>query len=400
MESNTPPPALSPIELGVRRAHALLQNRQFAEALQSTEALAAQVPANRDVLLLMAMSQRFLNRVPDALATLERLEKEHPKFSRLHQERGHCYVTIKDAPHAVEAFLVAVNINPALPASWSMLEGLYRLVGDADNAATAAAHVATLKKLPPEVVHATSLFSDGDWLPAEHIVRAYLLQHGDHVEAMRLLARIGMAREIYDDAELLLDAVLQLAPGYRAARLDYARVLLERHKHLRAREELDALLKVDPTNRQFLTLYGTVCVGLGEHEKAAALYRQLLVDAAEPADLHLSIAHSLKTLGQREESIDAYRAAAAARPNFGDAYWSLANLKTYRFTDDEIERMRTEESKETTPLVDRYHLCFALGKAFEDRADYAQSYRYLRAWQCVQAVGEQVPAGDHRDQYP
>ena len=371
-----PTPAPSPIEQGVRKANALLQNRQYAECLQATEALAVHVPGNRDVLLMMAISQRFLNRAADALVTLERLEAEHPKFSRLYQERGHCYVTFKDAQRAIEAFLIAVNINPALPASWSMLEGLYRLIGDTTNSATAAAHVATLKRLPPEVVHATSLFSDGDLLPAENIIRAYLLQHGDQVEAMRLLARIGIAREVYDDAEILLEAVMKLAPGYRAARLDYARALLERHKHLRSKEELEELLKADPGNRQFLTLYATACVGLGEHEKAAALYRQLLVDTPEAADLHLSVAHSLKTLGRRDESIDAYRSAAAARPNFGDAYWSLANLKTYRFTDEEIERMRTEEANGSTQLVDRYHLCFALGKAFEDRADYATSYRY------------------------
>src|SRR6202011_2031025 len=152
--------------------------------------------------------------------------------------------------------------------SWSMLEGLYRKTGDAKNAATAAQHVATLKRLPPEVVQATSLFSDGDLTPAESIVRAYLLQHGNHVEAMRLLARIGIARDVLDDAELLLEAVLSLAPDYQAARLDYARVLLERHKYLRAREELEKLLELEPLNRQYKTLFATTIVGLGEHEKA------------------------------------------------------------------------------------------------------------------------------------
>jgi hypothetical protein len=92
--------------------------------------------------------------------------------------------------------------------------------------------------------------------------------------------------------------------------------------------------------------------------------------------LHLSVAHSLKTLGRPQEAIEAYRAAAAARPNYGDAYWSLANLKTYRFADDEIARMRAEEAAETTQLVDRYHLCFALGAALESRADYAGSFFY------------------------
>jgi tetratricopeptide (TPR) repeat protein len=133
-------------------------------------------------------------------------------------------------------------------------------------------------------------------------------------------------------------------------------------------------LKLEPENRQYRTLYATTCVGLGDHEKALALYRKLLVESPRAADVHLSVAHSLKTMGRREESIEAYRAAAAARPNYGDAYWSLANLKTYRFTEDEIARMRTEESAPATPLVDRYHLCFALGKAFEDRGEYRESY--------------------------
>jgi tetratricopeptide (TPR) repeat protein len=95
--------------------------------------------------------------------------------------------------------------------------------------------------------------------------------------------------------------------------------------------------------------------------------------------VHLSVAHALKTLGRQDESIEAYRAAAAARPNYGDAYWSLANLKTYRFTEEEITRMRSEEAAPTTALVDRYHLCFALGKALEDRGEYAESYRYYES---------------------
>jgi tetratricopeptide (TPR) repeat protein len=370
------PPLPSPVELEVRRIRELANSRRFAEALAAAEALGTQVPENRDALYLIALSQRHLNRIPESLATLERLEQLHPRFSRLYQERGHCYVALRDAPRAIDAFLRGVNMNPALPASWSMLEGLYRMTGDANNAATAAQHVAILKRLPPEVVQATSLFSDGDLTPAENIVRAYLLQHGNHVEAMRLLARIGMARDVLDDAELLLEAVLTLAPDYRAARHDYAQVLIERHKYQQAREELEKLLELEPENRQYRTLRATACVGLGEHEKAIPIYRELLVGAPRAADLHLSVAHALKTLGRREESIESYRAAAAVRPNFGDAYWSLANLKTYRFLDEEIARMRAEEAASGTPLVDRYHLCFALGKAYEDQGEYAESWRY------------------------
>ncbi len=349
---------------------------QYAQALVAAEALLREVPENRDVLYMLAVSYRHLNRIPDALATLERLQRLYPGFSRLHQERGHCFVALRDAPHAIEAYLHGVNINPALPASWANLETLYRISGDADNAANAAGHVATLKQLPADVVAATALFSDGELTQAENIVRAYLVNNGNHVEAIRLLARIGMARKAFDDAELLLAAVLELAPRYEAARFDYARALLERHKHPQAIEQLDLLMRRDPTNRQYKTLYATACTGIGGHEKALEMYRDLLVKSPRATELHLSIGHTLKTMGRYEESIDAYRAAAATSPGFGDAYWSLANLKTYRFTDGELERMRAEESKQAASLVDRYHLCFALGMALENRRKYEESFRY------------------------
>jgi tetratricopeptide (TPR) repeat protein len=369
----------SPVELEVLRVRELLESRRYAQALEATEALALKVPENRDVLYLTALSLRYLNRIPEALSMLSRLEQHCPAFSRLYQERGHCHVVLKEAPQAIDAFLRGVNINPALPASWSMLEGLYRMTGNVENAAMAAAHVATLKRLPSEVLQATSLFSDGDLVAAEAIIRSFLLKHGDHVEAMRLLGRIAFKRDVLDDAELLLQSVLAQAPDYQAARHDYALVLLERHKYLQARRELEKLLLLEPASRQYRTLYATACVGLGEHQRAVALYRELLADApntAGSAELHLSVAHALKTLGNTETAIDAYRVAARARPQFGDAYWSLANLKTYRFTDDEITRMQGDEAAAGVALSDRYHLCFALGKAFEDRQDYALSFRY------------------------
>jgi tetratricopeptide (TPR) repeat protein len=371
--SMSPPSA---VELEVERIRALTRERRFAEALGACERLLESVPENRDVLYLRALAQRRVGDIRAALATLATLEGLHPRFSRLHQERGQCYVALRDAERAIEAFLRAVNMNPALPASWSMLEGLYRMTGHAASAAQAAAHVATLNALPPEVVTATALFSDGELAAAEQLVRAFLLRHGHHVEAMRLLARIGIAREVYDDAQLLLEGVLELAPDYHAARYDYARALIERHLYQRAEAELSKLLAAEPDNRSYRTLYALAQVGLGRHERAVGLYRELLAGAPEPAELHLSVAHSLKTLGRLPEAVTEYRTAAAARPGYGDAYWSLANLKTYRFEDEELERMRAAERAPLASAVDRYHLCFALGKALEDRGEYAESFGY------------------------
>ena len=361
-------------EVGLLRA--LQRDGRHAEALLRAEARLRGLPENRDLLLIAASSLRHLGRVPEALETLERLERVQPRFSQLHQERGLCHVALKDAPRAIEALVRAVNINPALPMSWRMLAGVYRLSGDQQNAALAAAHVATLARLPAPVVSATSRFADGELAPAEEIIRTYLLQHGDHPEAMRLLAKIGMARDVLDDAELLLEAVLLLTPEHQAARYDYADCLLKRHKHLQAREQAGRLLALQPDNPAYLSLAATAAVGLGQHEQAIVLYRQMLRHQPGSPDVQLWLGHALKTVGRTGEAIDAYRAAAAARPGFGDAYWSLANLKTYRFSEDEVSRMRVEEGLPGAAPEDRQHLCFALGKALEDRGEIAESWLY------------------------
>ncbi len=196
---------------------------------------------------------------------------------------------------------------------------------------------------------------------------------------MRLLAQIGMKMDILDDAEFLLETALMLEPEYRAMRYDYAVPLLRRHKHAQAIAELERLRASEPGNRAYEITYATACVGLGRHEEAIERYRALLLDSPQAADLHLSVAHALKTLVKQKEAVESYRAAYTAQPDFGDAYWSLANLKTYRFTDGEIERMRLQEQRADIRAVDRYHLCFALGKALEDRGEFAESFHYYQA---------------------
>jgi tetratricopeptide (TPR) repeat protein len=340
------------------------------------EALTLEAPESRDLLYLIAANQRCLHRIPEALATLQRLQETHPRFSLLYQERGHCYTSLRDAPRAIDAFLKGVNLNPALATSWLMLERLYRMTGDLKNAATAAEHLSKLKPLPPEIVQAGSLFSDGDLSAAEKIIREYLLNSGNHAEALRLLGRIEHQRNALELAERSLEAALRLQPNYRAARLDYVRILLDRQKYLQAHDVIETLLNSEAGSSDSLSLYAAACVGLGRHDSAIDVYRQLLAVSPESAELHVALGHSLKSIGRQQEAVESYRMAAAAKPGFGDAYWSLANLKTYRFTADEIARMRAEEAEPSAQPVDRYHLCFALGKAYEDQSDYAESWQF------------------------
>jgi tetratricopeptide (TPR) repeat protein len=347
--------------------------------MSSSAELLSQFPQNRGELYRQAMNLRLLNHFDEALGVLERLQQLHPGYSRLYEERGRCYLALNNAPQAIDAFWQAVNINAALPASWQMLHTLYQGMGDEENAARIADRLATLRNLPPEIIQAGSLFADGELVHAERVLRIYLAQRGEHIEAMRLLGRVCIARGLRDDAELLLEAVVQRAPGYRAARADYARALLDQHKYVRSRQEIQQLLELDPGNRAYLRQYGEACIRLGDYEPGISLYRRLLGDAQpgrESAELHSWIAFSLRVKGHQMEAIQGYRAAIAAWPDSGEAWWSLANLKTYRFAEDEIARMRTVEAAPATSLVDRYHLCFALGKALEDQGRYEESWAF------------------------
>ena len=373
-----PNPPVSRIEAEVRRGRGLLEKRQFAQVLELARSLLAEVPENRDVLYLLAVSERYLGRVADALTTLARFETLHPEYGRLFQERGHCYRAVGEPAAAIEAYLRAVNLNHTLKASWNALQDLYRSLGRVSEAEMAAAHGAKLASLPPPIVSATNLLAEGEIYAAEQVVRQFLLKHGDDIEGMRLLAKIGVKLEVLDDADFLLESVLLLAPDYHLARYEYANVLLQRHKHKQAFEEAKKLRSVDPANRVYERLHADVCVGLGDHEEALRVYRKLSAESPQARDLHLSIAHTLKTLGRQRQAIESYRTAAAVSPSYGDAYWSLANLKTYRFTDDEITRMRAGEADPGTSFEDRFHLCFALGKALEDRRQYADSFQYYQ----------------------
>jgi tetratricopeptide (TPR) repeat protein len=328
------------VEIG--RIRELTRQQRYDEALRGVESLRLVEPKSRDVLYLLAVNQRCLGKISAALATLEQLEREHLPLGRLYQERGYCYMSLRDAPRALLAFERAASLNPALIASWSALESLYRMTGAADKAATAAEQLASLKRLPPEIVQAGSLFSDGE----------------------------------FGAAERLLVTALNVSPDYHAARLDYARVLLARQDHAHAGEQLKILLRFDPDNAEYRALNATAAAGCGDHQDAILAYQALLTPVPESAHLHLLLGHSLKAVGRQQDAIDCYYAALEARPAFGDAYWSLANLKTHRFSASDLADMRAAIASDSAPLPDRIHLHFSLGHALEGREEYAESWTH------------------------
>ena len=331
-------------ELEIARIRELSKAQRYAEALAAAEALAITYPTQRDVLYLIATNQRCLQQIPQALAGLERLEKQHPNFALLHQERGYCLVTARKTARAVNSFQTAVGLNPLLLASWSMLERLHRMMGNVEPAAMAASQVALLNRLTPEV--------------------------------MQRVSALAHQRDVPEEAERLLAEILERAPGLSAARWEYIRVLIERQKYSQARQEILALPASESVQSNVRLQWAATCVGIGDYTEAIPLYRRLLANTPDRAELLLPLAHSLQAAGHPSEAIELYQAATQTTAGQADAWWSLANLKTYQFSAAELDRMQIMEAAPATGPIERYSLCFALGKACEDRGEYTRSWSW------------------------
>ena len=276
----------------------------------------------------------------------------------------------------MDAYRRATALNPARLGSWRALAELHRKLGAAAQAAQADRAVQGLSRLPPPLLQAGIDLHDGKLARAEQACREHLRRHPRDVEGMRLLAEIGLKLGVLDDAEFLLESCLVFEPGHRAARYEYIRVLHKRQRFAEALEQAKRLLGSDPGNLLYRSVHAAELLAVGDYQAALDIYDALIVeDPHDPLKL-LHRGHALKTVGRAQEAVTSYRGAAAIRPDLGDAYWSLANLKTYRFEASELDRMLEAEAAATTSAEDRYHLCFALGKAFEQSGDHDRSFTF------------------------
>ncbi len=214
---------------------------------------------------------------------------------------------------------------------------------------------------------------------AEPLLKSYLKRDPFDARAIRMLAELAGRIGRYGDAETLLRRAVELAPGFTAARANLALVLYRQNRAPEALTLLDAVIADEPDNPGHANLKAAALGRLGGFEDAIALYEKVLHDAPGQPRVWLSYGHMLKTVGRRDDGIAAYRRALSLLPTLGDAWWSLANLKTVRFDDDDIAAMEAALSRDDLDDEDRFHLDFALGKAFEDRRDPVQSFAHYAA---------------------
>jgi tetratricopeptide (TPR) repeat protein len=371
-----PKAELSELASGLEGAQKLIQGQQFPAALEALQSLLKSKPDEPEALYMSAVCLRYTQQYEAALASLSHLKSVQPEHGRAHQEEGYNQRALGNKEKALKAFDRACFYNPALEASYRARLELHNERNEPARLTHVQGQLKELLALPKPLIAVIDLISMGKLLRAEELCRAFLKKIPHNVEAMRLLADIGMRLGILEDAELLLHSASLLAPDNIRVHIDYIQVLRKRQQHIAAQEQARLLLDREPSNPQFQSLYAVQCMQSGQFDDALATFDELLkVLPNDPITL-TSQGHALKTKGESASAITSYQQAIAAYSRHGEAYFSLANLKTYRFSDKEMQQMLALQQDDNLSFMERVHLCFALGKAFEDSKNVQQSFAF------------------------
>jgi len=365
------------VDVALAHASRLLATDPALAAEQASEIL--RVVEHPMARLLLGVSHSLRGQHAPALELLEPLAAAQPRWAQAQMELG-LALARAGRDGAVTALRRAVALKPDLPQAWRALGDQLLAADDLDGADAAyAAHVRHSVR-DPQLLAAAAALNENRIPEAEGLLRAHLKQAPTDVAAIRMFAEVAARLGRVEDSEQLLQRCLELAPGFVEARRNYAMVLHRANKPVEALAQIDALLQADTRNPAYRNLKAVVLCRVGDYEPAIAHYAELLKEFPQQSRIWLSYGHALKTAGQQARAIEAYRQAIAREPAFGEAWWSLANLKTFRFSDEDIAAMRAQLARmETAGDADvdhSLHLHFALGKALEDRADYAASFQH------------------------
>ncbi len=336
------------------------------------------VPDHPQAVLLLASALRRQRQATAAIALLEPLVRAHADWPAAHMEAGLALGVLGQGGAAIAALRRAVAMDPRLVPAWRGLADQLALLGDEAGAEAATASEIRASVTDPILIRAATALVENKLPVAERLLRDYLKRDPFAVPAIRMLAEVGGRLGRMADAEALLARAVELAPGFVEARHNYALVLHRQNKPVEAIGQADLLLARDPENAGYRILKAAALVRIGDYDDAIALYAAVLARHPEQPKTWMSYGHVLKTVGRQDESVAAYREATRLSPNLGEAWWSLANLKTWRFTDADVAVIRAQLDRKDLSADDRLHLEYALGKALEDAGAYEESFTHYR----------------------
>jgi tetratricopeptide (TPR) repeat protein len=388
------PEPLGTLEVALAHAARLLEKDPSLAAEQASEILRV-VAGHPQARLILGAAQRILGHTRAALEVLEPLAREQPRAAAVHQELGIARAEGGLSVDAIAALRRAVELKPDAPDAWRFLADQLDLVGESSAADAARARYLKAATRDPRLLESAAALVANDLPVAEARLRAHLKSYPTDVAALRMLAEVAARLRRFADAQALLERCLELAPSFEAARHNYAVVLNRQGKPAEARVQVEQLLKREPRNPGYRNLKAAILANLGEYTESIRVYEDVLREFPQQPKIWMSYGHSLKTAGRVDDSVAAYRRAIAMEPTLGDAYWSLANLKTFRFTPAEVTAMRAVLARAQLSDDDRLHFEFALGKALEDEASYEESFRHYAAGNAIRRRHHPYSADEH-----
>jgi len=347
-------------------------------ALSQAEEIIRAVGEHPEALLLRARAHEGCGRRDEAIVAAQSLVQQHPAWGAAHVELGLMLGRAGRGDPALRLLARGLALSPEHPQAWRTLGDHLSAIGDSAGADSAYSMHTRHAAGDPRLMAAADALIANRIPEAEQLLRAQLQESPTDVAAIRMLSEVAARLGRLDDAETLLQRCLELAPGFQAARQNYAMVLHRANKPELALEQIDLLLAQDPGNPGARNLKAVVLCRVGDYLPAIDLYDVILAQYPDHGRIWLSQGHALKTAGLRERAVAAYRRAINLDPGFGEAYWSLANLKTFRFDPADITAMLAQLTRDDLDAEQRSQFEFALGKAYEDIADYAPSFAHYR----------------------
>ncbi|MFT5482142.1 MAG: tetratricopeptide (TPR) repeat protein [Halieaceae bacterium] len=349
-------------------------------------------PEHPPAVLLLATAYRRAGNPAAALEALETLISAQPNWAAAHFEYSITLAGTGRGDEAMRALRKTLQLKPSHPQAWRQLGDHLMATGDSEAGDAAYTRHIQCSSQDPMLQRAAAAMIDNDIPKAESLLKTQLQNRPTDVPAMRMLAEVAVRCGRDDDAEKLLLRCLELAPSFTSARYNYA-VLLHRHNNSAAAlVEIEALLKVEPGSPSYRNLCAVILSRIGDYARSSQIYAQLLTEYPANAKVWLSYGHVLKTEGRQEPCVDAYRQSIVHNPAFGEAYWSLANLKTFRFTAVDLAAMREQISRPDSADEDKLHFHFALGKALEDENSYQESFEHYTAGNALNRAGSRYDA--------
>lgn len=370
------------MDVALGHAARLLKKDAALAAEQASEILKA-VPGHPHARLILGAAHRITGRADLSVEVLEPLCREQPRSAPAHLEFGIALGEAGRAAEALAALRRASQLKPDSADAWRFLADHLDAAGDASGADQARARYLKSATKDPRLLEAAAFLIANELPHADARLRSHLAQHPTDVAALRMLAEVAARLRKYGDAQTLLERCLELAPSFDAARHNYAVVLNRQGKVAAALPQVDALLAKEPRNPGYLNLKAAVLSSLGDYGESIEVYSAVLKSYPLQPKIWMSYGHSLKTAGRRDDSVAAYRRAIAMQPTLGEAYWSLANLKTFRFSDADVASIRHALERDDLNDEDRLHFEFSLAKALEDAASYEQSFAHYASGNAI-----------------